>query len=129
MALRSPGVNHKPSPCTLCRAPSDLARTLGNGFLPRGRRIVTDGPPDFSDAKLDFSQFHATGDHWPFTAYCRSQYGGGRVHLAYAWEFHRRDQVLAPWHWFRCRTGHHRMVNMWFAGEERATPRCFYCKR
>jgi hypothetical protein len=54
------------------------------------------------DTTLDFSIFHATGDHWPFTAYCRTMYGGGRTHLKYAWEFHRRDQLLTPWHWFRC---------------------------
>lgn len=96
--------------------------------------MTDDGPPDFSNATLNFSEFHATGDHWPFTAYCRTQYGGGRQHLRLAWEFHRRDQVLWPWHWLRCRTGHHRMVKSWrrtgqhegWQGWQGATL-CFYC--
>jgi hypothetical protein len=74
--------------------------------------MTTDGPPDFSSAKLDFSEFHPL-DHWPFTAYCRSRPGGTRRHLKYTWEFRRRDQLLAPWHWLRCRTGRHQFVEGW----------------
>lgn len=70
--------------------------------------------PPFIDVKrLDFSQFHATGDHWPFTAYCRSQYGGSWHHLVLAWEFRWRDTLLAPWHWLQCRRGHHSVIEGW----------------
>lgn len=86
---------------------------------------------DINLKKLDFSQFHATGDHWPFTRYCRTQFGGGWHHLALAWEFRRRDELLAPWHRLRCRTGHHSPVQGWRRSslDEPMRPykACVYC--
>lgn len=43
--------------------------------------------------RLDFSMFHGL-DHWPGSAYCRSQYGGWRRHLKLAWEFKWRGRTL-----------------------------------
>jgi len=80
---------------------------------------------------LDFSEFHPTGDHWPFTPYCRTFYGGGRQHIALAWEYRRRDQLLAPWHWWQCRRGHHRMMDGWrrdrLTMDMVAATWCHYC--
>lgn len=75
--------------------------------------MTHDGPPTIDVDRLDFSQFHATGDHWPFSRYCRTQYGGGRVHLAYAWEFRHRDQLLSPWHKVLCSLGSHEGRDGW----------------
>jgi len=84
------------------------------------------GPEPHEVKHLDFSQFHAL-DHWPFTAYCRDQYGGGRHHLHLAWEYRRRDQLLGWWFmltgcWLR---GKHR-EQVWRSGDK-AGVRCSYC--
>lgn len=86
-------------------------------------------PPEIRH--IDFSEFHPTGDHWPFTRYCRTYFGGGRLHLVYAWRYHWRDQILWPWHWLQCRRGRHAPVS----GTRRPTPsdpweaftECVYC--
>jgi hypothetical protein len=65
-------------------------------------------PPDFS-GRLDFSQFHDLA-HPPFTAHCRSSYGGPRHHL-YLWWLYigypglRRTTV--------CRIGRHAWSEGW----------------
>lgn len=64
--------------------------------------------------RLDFSQFHATGDHWPFGRYCRAHYGGGWHHLRLAWHY-RSDEycervVRRVWRALRmCRWYAHRL--------------------
>ena len=76
-------------------------------------------PPDLRNATFDFSQFHPTGDHWPFTAYCEDLPGGWRTHLRYAWVFHRWPQVrnilLRPLCWI----GRHD----WLTGFRRVGPK------
>ncbi|MET0702462.1 MAG: hypothetical protein ABWY93_22635 [Mycobacterium sp.] len=60
--------------------------------------------------KIDFSRFHPL-DHRPFTARCRSLYGGTRNHLRLTWAYRRRDQVLGPWRRiFGCAFGSHREI-------------------
>lgn len=90
------------------------------------------------EPELDFSRFHATGDHWPFTSYCNQFYGGGWHHLSLAWEFQRRDQVLRPIRkWTLCKLGKHKWdiwkVNSapWWSKElgkpSDYKPACRYC--
>ena len=59
--------------------------------------------------ELDFSRFHAT-DHWPGTRYCRSQYGGVRIHLSYWWAYRGRSYLNT---FTRCLVGHHHQVPYW----------------
>lgn len=77
--------------------------------------------------KLDFSEFHPTGDHWPYGRYCRGLPGGGRRHLRLAWDFHRREQVIG---WWRrplfCTWGRHRW-QVWQRNDGAVRVLCIFC--
>lgn len=68
-----------------------------------------DKPPDFSKAKIDMSRFHDLM-HRPFTAHCRSMYGGPRHHLSLWWEYIGSSWVASR---TRCRIGWHRWCDSW----------------
>ena len=74
---------------------------------------------------VDMTQLHLL-DHWPFSARCRAQYGGGRNHLKLAWWFKWRDRTRAPWRrLFWCPFGSHD-ESLWVAGD-RAWVDCSFC--
>lgn len=65
---------------------------------------MTSGPPEIKH--LSFDEFHAL-DHWPGSAYCRTQYGSWRMHLKYGWEFKWHDDVQRPFRKLLCKIGKH----------------------
>lgn len=73
------------------------------------------GDPD----RLDFSQFHDLA-HLPFTAHCRSMYGGPWWHVCLWWEY-----IACPWiaTRTRCRIGWHR----WNKGRTRIGKPVTWC--
>lgn len=68
---------------------------------------------------LDFSEFHDLM-HRPFTAECRSLYGGWRRHLSLWWEFRVQPELRAA---TLCRIGWHR----WRDGWSRDLGDCWSC--
>jgi hypothetical protein len=81
--------------------------------------------------RLDFSQFHPL-DHRPAGSRCRSLPGGTRNHLRLAWQFHRREQALAPlYRLILCPLGRH-AEQVWYRDNEDGTqtvmPCCRYCR-
>lgn len=58
---------------------------------------------------LDFSEFHDLM-HRPFTAECRSMYGGSRRHLSLWWEFIGQPALARR---FLCPTSRHRWCDGW----------------
>jgi hypothetical protein len=89
-----------------------LFEIIGAAFC--AKRMYTRGMavPDFSKAKLDFSQFHPL-DHSVWA--CRDYPGGRRTHLAYRWDFQWSGTVKR---WTLCLLGKHEPVK-WHPG-----PRC-----
>lgn len=76
--------------------------------------------------KLDFSQWHPL-DHRPGGARCRGFHGGWRHHLILAWQFQRREQVLAPlYRLILCPLGRHDEV-VWYLPDGQVRPACRYC--
>lgn len=73
---------------------------------------------------FDTSRMHTLGDHRPFTAACRAQFGGSRVHLRLAWHFVWKGRLTGLLGRPACFMGHHRWQVWrkgapWDAGAER----------
>lgn len=79
-------------------------------------------PRDFDPykIKLDFSQFHDLM-HRPFTAECRSMYGGWRHHVSLWWEYMGRPRLA---YLLKCRFGWH----YWLDGWSKALGDCQICR-
>lgn len=122
----------------MCYTPEAGRADQGVSEGGRARVQMKEEPFDPSKIrKLDFSQFHAL-DHWPWQCRRRSQewaatssdgkgmYGGAWVHLKYAWQYRRRDEVVG---WLRkplCRRGRH----AWIEWRDRLGTKgesCRYC--
>lgn len=60
--------------------------------------------------KIDFSVFHPI-DHWIWEKRCREFHGGWWTHLAYSWEYRRKEEVLWwPRRLLLCPFGRHRFT-------------------
>lgn len=74
---------------------------------------------------LDFSQYHDLG-HWPFTRYCRGQYGGWRNHLSLLWEYRCKPTLAIR---ISCRVGRHKWTTWSKTGSDETWQACLHCSK
>lgn len=82
---------------------------------------MTQPPIDID--KIDFSRFHPI-DHYPWTARCRSLYGGGFYHVRIWWGHIGRQYLRA---WTVCRLGRHQPVRAWREDPKKFSVVCRNC--
>ena len=81
-------------------------------------------PPEVEGKRLDFSQFHPIGDHWPWQ--CGDLPGGWRTHIKYAWAFRWKQEV----HRFtKCKVGWHRKTQYWQPRKKLTGVACIDCAK